>query len=103
MPVSCHLGRPFIVDEALSIHVTIHNKKIKPQPQILEKSSTVTTPLIEKGEKPIGAGNEIRTRDSKLGKLALYQLSYARKIGFPSYDKTELLSIYLMIDEKGMG
>ncbi len=25
-----------------------------------------------------GAGNEIRTRDSKLGKLALYQLSYAR-------------------------
>ncbi len=25
-----------------------------------------------------GAGNEIRTRDSKLGKLVLYQLSYAR-------------------------
>jgi hypothetical protein len=25
-----------------------------------------------------GAGNEIRTRDIKLGKLALYQLSYAR-------------------------
>jgi hypothetical protein len=25
-----------------------------------------------------GAGNEIRTRDTKLGKLVLYQLSYAR-------------------------
>ena len=25
-----------------------------------------------------GAGNEARTRDLKLGKLALYQLSYAR-------------------------
>jgi hypothetical protein len=25
-----------------------------------------------------GAGNEVRTRDIKLGKLALYQLSYAR-------------------------
>ena len=31
-------------------------------------------------EKPgiLGAGNEIRTRDTKLGKLVLYQLSYAR-------------------------
>ena len=28
----------------------------------------------------IGAGNGIRTRDIKLGKLALYQLSYARVI-----------------------
>ena len=25
-----------------------------------------------------GAGNEVRTRDTKLGKLVLYQLSYAR-------------------------
>ena len=86
------------MDEALSVHVTIHNKKIKPKPQLLAKSSTATTPLIEKGEQPTGAGNEIRTRDSKLGKLVLYQLSYARKIGFISYDKTELLSIYLMIN-----
>ncbi len=31
-------------------------------------------------EKPgiLGAGNEIRTRDTKLGKLELYQLSYGR-------------------------
>ena len=27
-----------------------------------------------------GAGNEIRTRDTKLGKLVLYQLSYARTL-----------------------
>lgn len=27
-----------------------------------------------------GAGNEVRTRDSKLGKLVLYQLSYARTL-----------------------
>ncbi len=26
----------------------------------------------------IGAGNGVRTRDTKLGKLVLYQLSYAR-------------------------
>jgi hypothetical protein len=36
-----------------------------------------------------GAGNEIRTRDTKLGKLVLYQLSYARKTS-PDYQK-ELL------------
>ena len=29
-------------------------------------------------EKKIGAGNEIRTRDLNLGKVALYQLSYSR-------------------------
>src|SRR6185295_5352539 len=28
-----------------------------------------------------GAGNGTRTRDPKLGRLALYQLSYSRKIG----------------------
>jgi hypothetical protein len=30
--------------------------------------------------KNIGAGNEIRTRDLDLGKVALYQLSYSRKM-----------------------
>ena len=39
----------------------------------------------------IGAGNEIRTRDLNLGKVALYQLSYSRIILFtlftmPVYD-----------------
>ena len=29
-------------------------------------------------EEAVGAGNGTRTRDIKLGKLALYQLSYAR-------------------------
>ena len=31
----------------------------------------------------IGAGDEIRTRDQELGKLLLYQLSYARLIPQP--------------------
>ena len=30
-----------------------------------------------------GAGNEVRTRDLNLGKVALYQLSYSRKNGVP--------------------
>jgi hypothetical protein len=33
-----------------------------------------------------GAGNEIRTRDLNLGKVALYQLSYSRKIPFKLYN-----------------
>ena len=32
-----------------------------------------------------GAGNGIRTRDTKLGKLVLYQLSYARVYVFAVY------------------
>ena len=28
----------------------------------------------------VGAGDGIRTRDTKLGKLVLYQLSYARPV-----------------------
>ena len=30
------------------------------------------------GFSKIGAGNEVRTRDLNLGKVALYQLSYSR-------------------------
>ncbi len=30
----------------------------------------------------IGAGNEVRTRDLNLGKVALYQLSYSRFLEF---------------------
>ena len=30
-----------------------------------------------------GAGNEVRTRDLNLGKVALYQLSYSRKMASP--------------------
>jgi hypothetical protein len=41
-----------------------------------------TTAYLEKGTELIlqyhGAGNGARTRDTKLGKLVLYQLSYAR-------------------------
>jgi hypothetical protein len=34
------------------------------------------------GVQGIGAGNGVRTRDLKLGKLALYQLSYARAVAY---------------------
>ena len=42
------------------------------------KSSKPNLTQITKTVKRFGAGNEIRTRDTKLGKLVLYQLSYAR-------------------------
>ena len=34
--------------------------------------------LVDDQRKSIGAGNEARTRDLNLGKVALYQLSYSR-------------------------
>ena len=36
-------------------------------------------PRRKRGLLLVGAGNGIRTRDFQLGKLTLYQLSYARK------------------------
>ena len=39
-----------------------------------------------------GAGNGIRTRDTKLGKLVLYQLSYAR------LGTLKTLKLYLLFD-----
>ena len=39
---------------------------------------------IKNGVK-FGAGNEARTRDLDLGKVALYQLSYARTANFTWY------------------
>ena len=35
------------------------------------------------GLRGFGAGNEVRTRDLNLGKVALYQLSYSRRSGVP--------------------
>jgi hypothetical protein len=49
------------------------------------------------GDHSTGAGNEIRTRDTKLGKLVLYQLSYARSDKMVKYYKNMFLSIKLMI------
>ncbi len=36
-----------------------------------------------------GAGNEARTRDLNLGKVALYQLSYSRMCHFGGVDETQ--------------
>ena len=49
-------------------------------PVLSRRSNRSLSHLIqpEWAYKKVGAGNEIRTRDTKLGKLVLYQLSYAR-------------------------
>jgi hypothetical protein len=58
----------------------VHNRfAIAPNPAV--KPDNI---LIKKGkhgafpQKAFGAGNEARTRDLNLGKVALYQLSYSR-------------------------
>jgi hypothetical protein len=64
------------VNKILSVHS--HNHSKKNYTTFIEKSAF---PFVHTAlEKPsiLGAGNEIRTRDTKLGKLVLYQLSYAR-------------------------
>ncbi|CAG9254587.1 hypothetical protein PUN4_220060 [Paraburkholderia unamae] len=40
-----------------------------------------------------GAGDEARTRDLNLGKVALYQLSYSRMSGSPTWARTRDLRI----------
>jgi hypothetical protein len=54
----------------------------------LKKSFSLNrTDNLKKGSRPerpeYGAGNGVRTRDTKLGKLVLYQLSYARPLPSP--------------------
>jgi hypothetical protein len=44
-----------------------------------EKSQTKTPPVGGVFGDDFGAGNEVRTRDLNLGKVALYQLSYSRR------------------------
>ncbi len=49
--------------------------------QATPKTRSISEQILssQKGPQLLGgAGNEIRTRDTKLGKLVLYQLSYAR-------------------------
>jgi hypothetical protein len=59
--------------------------KINTKPAVRSKSANLlnTADNLKKGIRPsygkiYGAGNGGRTRDFKLGKLVLYQLSYAR-------------------------
>ncbi len=46
----------------------------------LNKNTSASVSITSKN-KNFGAGNEARTRDLNLGKVALYQLSYSRKTG----------------------
>ena len=47
----------------------------------------------------IGAGNESRTRDLNLGKVALYQLSYSRitKDAFHYTELNQIVKIYSFV------
>ena len=65
--------------EKLSVHAINHKELVKFIPQSI-KSTTQDHLLKRKRRTQAGAGNEIRTRDTKLGKLVLYQLSYARPL-----------------------
>jgi hypothetical protein len=61
----------------------IRVKKTPPEP-----GSTRRGPVLKKQDGrgavlPSGAGNETRTRDHYLGKVVLYQLSYARLVCEP--------------------
>ena len=52
----------------------VHEEGIEPSQPDLQTGALPTELLVR-----IGAGNEARTRDLNLGKVALYQLSYSRK------------------------
>ena len=67
-----------------------HTQKVSPNSIFIDPAKSLF--YMEKANLS-GAGNEIRTRDSKLGKLALYQLSYARPRNAIIYDRFLLMSI----------
>ena len=59
----------------------LHNHSATAPENCLMKQKTSVAPRF--GES--GAGNEVRTRDLNLGKVALYQLSYSRLLVTPSF------------------
>jgi hypothetical protein len=71
----------------------MRHKKITDSTKVLSQCAL----KFQVGDHSTGAGNEIRTRDTKLGKLVLYQLSYARSDKMVKYYKNMFLSIRLMI------
>jgi hypothetical protein len=76
-----------IIDYSLNSNIcgtipAAYCKTLCPQFEV-DQPSVCLWPITSKRESGIfsdshGAGNGIRTRDTKLGKLVLYQLSYAR-------------------------
>ncbi len=57
----------------------LHNRFANPPSGLrtIDRAQTKTEPLRFRSSK-LGAGDESRTRDLNLGKVALYQLSYSR-------------------------
>ena len=72
---------------------SLHQSDIKPArvQLILRQEILMITGIVQHmwggpvrlARQPYGAGNEARTRDLNLGKVALYQLSYSRTIQVP--------------------
>ena len=52
---------------------------------------------LDDGDLDFGAGNEARTRDINLGKVALYQLSYSRAVRISILMNFQTLSSFLFI------
>ena len=50
----------------------------RPGSCVTKKKESRSLPFSQTPRLEIGAGNEARTRDLNLGKVALYQLSYSR-------------------------
>jgi hypothetical protein len=63
------------ITDLLSRRCRLTSRRGEPEPSILTKKGSMSFPF----SKP-GAGNETRTRDLNLGKVALYQLSYSRMV-----------------------
>ena len=63
------------------------HQKPRPQSKVNQPHQATGSTTLKRGNQDspnfqasYGAGNGVRTRDPKLGKLVLYQLSYARAI-----------------------
>ena len=61
---------------------------IEPVTSPLPRECSTTEPLEQFYLGKNGAGDAIRTRDIQLGRLALYQLSYARNFGGERWIRT---------------
>ena len=61
----------------------------------MKKASVVDTRFSQLFHSHSGAGNEIRTRDLNLGKVALYQLSYSRMMFDPRRKPLGLLALII--------
>ncbi len=76
------------------LHVLVPMGRIELPTTPLPRECSATEPHGHLHASPdTGAGDEARTRDLNLGKVALYQLSYSRVCGSPTWARTRDLRI----------